>query len=71
MALGCVNGGFDEAVAALTAYRRKACLRPHADNRNCPVIFNDYMNCLDGRSDDREGMAVDRCGGRRPGANIS
>ena len=47
-ALGCVKGGFDEAVAALTAYRRQACLQPHADNRNCPVIFNDYMNCLTG-----------------------
>jgi alpha-galactosidase len=48
VALGCVKGGFDEAVTALTAYRRKACLQPHADNRNCPVIFNDYMNCLTG-----------------------
>jgi alpha-galactosidase len=44
--VGCVAGGFDAAVAALTAYRRAACLTPHPDNRNCPVIFNDYMNCL-------------------------
>jgi len=45
-ALGCVRGGMDEAVAALTQYRRLACLRPHPDNRECPIIFNDYMNCL-------------------------
>ncbi|MEI8079573.1 MAG: alpha-galactosidase, partial [bacterium] len=46
VAVGCVKGGLDEAVAAMTAYRRKACLMPHPDNANCPVIFNDYMNCL-------------------------
>lgn len=49
VAIGCVAGGFDEAVAAMTVYRRKACLPTHADNRNCPVIFNDYMNCLFGQ----------------------
>ncbi len=48
VAIGCVSGGFGEAVAALTKYRRKACLAPHPDNQNCPVIFNDYMNCLFG-----------------------
>ena len=48
VALGCVRGGFDEAVSALTHYRRAACLRPHRDNRKCPIIFNDYMNCLVG-----------------------
>jgi alpha-galactosidase len=48
VALGCVRGGFEEAVSALTRYRRAACLRPHRDNRQCPVIFNDYMNCLTG-----------------------
>lgn len=48
VAIGCVVGGFDETVAALTKYRRAACLRPHRDNVNCPVIFNDYMNCLFG-----------------------
>lgn len=46
VAIGCVAGGFEAAAGALTRYRRAACLRPHADNRNCPVIFNDYMNCL-------------------------
>ncbi len=46
VAIGCVKGGFSEAVEALTRYRRIACKRPHPDNARCPVIFNDYMNCL-------------------------
>lgn len=46
--VGCVHGGVDEAVKALTEYRRAACIRPHSLNRKCPVIFNDYMNCLEG-----------------------
>ncbi len=46
VAIGCLKGGFDDAIAALTAYRRAACLQPHEDNKQCPVIFNDYMNCL-------------------------
>jgi alpha-galactosidase len=49
VAVGCVRGGFEEMVAALTQYRRSDCVRPRPDgNRNCPVIFNDYMNCLEG-----------------------
>ncbi|MGE5647843.1 MAG: alpha-galactosidase [Acidobacteriota bacterium] len=48
VAVGCVRGGFEEAVAALTAYRRAACKRRHKDNERCPVIFNDYMNCVEG-----------------------
>lgn len=48
VAIGSVIGGFDEAVAALTRYRRSACLSFHQDNKNVPVIFNDYMNCLFG-----------------------
>jgi len=46
--LGCVRGGVEQAVGALTAYRRRACVRAHDDNSKCPVIFNDYMNCLEG-----------------------
>ncbi len=46
VALGCVEGGFQQAIEALTRYRREACLKDHLDNRTCPVIFNDYMNCL-------------------------
>jgi alpha-galactosidase len=46
VAIGCVRGGFSNAVESLTHYRRLACLTPHKDNSRCPVIFNDYMNCL-------------------------
>ncbi|MGA3199885.1 MAG: alpha-galactosidase [Halobacteriota archaeon] len=46
VAVGCVRGGFDDAVAALTRYRRVACIRASKNNSRCPVIFNDYMNCL-------------------------
>jgi alpha-galactosidase len=49
VAIGCVRGGFEEMVAALTQYRRNDCVHPRRDgNRRCPVIFNDYMNCLEG-----------------------
>ncbi|WP_157491799.1 alpha-galactosidase [Maribacter thermophilus] len=48
VAIGCVEGGFDEAIEALTKYRRVACISPNKDNQECPVIFNDYMNCLFG-----------------------
>ena len=41
------SGGFDGAVAGLTAVRR-AIRRPHEDHRQLPVIFNDYMNTLMG-----------------------
>ena len=43
VAIGCVRGGFDEAVAALTRYRRATLLHPRADMRDCPVVFNDVI----------------------------
>ena len=46
VAVGCVQGGFAEAVGALTRYRRVACEKLRENNLRCPVIFNDYMNCL-------------------------
>jgi alpha-galactosidase len=46
VAVGCAYGGFTNAVEALTRYRRIACEKPHLNNSRCPVIFNDYMNCL-------------------------
>jgi alpha-galactosidase len=46
VAIGCVRGGFGEAVAALTRYRRAVCVNERHDNSRCSVIFNDYMNCL-------------------------
>lgn len=42
---GCVEGGFEEAVAALTVARRALTLRPFPEGRP-PLCFNDYMNCL-------------------------
>ncbi|WP_018750120.1 glycoside hydrolase family 36 protein [Paenibacillus sanguinis] len=45
VAVGAVYGGFEQAVGQLTAYRRRI-RRPNADNRDLPIIFNDYMNCL-------------------------
>lgn len=44
VALGCVRGGFAEAVGELTRYRRDICARSHQRyNRSCPVIFNDAV----------------------------
>lgn len=55
VAVGCVRGGLAEAVSAMTVYRRLACERSHAANLRCPVIFNDYMNCLEGNpSEEKE-----------------
>jgi len=48
VAVGCVSGGFDEAVAALTKYRRTMFTANNDGYKKCPVIFNDYMNCLFG-----------------------
>ena len=42
---GKVKGGFEEAVAALTAYKRARMLRAFPRG-HVPVCFNDYMNCL-------------------------
>ncbi len=43
VAIGCVRGGFDQAVAELTRYRRATLLHPRRDSRECPVIFNDAV----------------------------
>jgi len=45
-AVGCCMGGFNEAVRALTSYRRQKLLPAPAWEGACPVFFNDYMNCL-------------------------
>lgn len=42
---GCVKGGFEEAVAALTVCKR-ATYRTEFPTGHIPVCFNDYMNCL-------------------------
>lgn len=43
VAVGCVRGGFEEAVAELTRYRRATHLHPRSDMRQCPVVFNDVI----------------------------
>lgn len=47
VAIGCVRGGFEEAVAALTRYRRAIRRHPRSDTRRCSVVFNDVV-MLDG-----------------------
>ena len=42
-----VGTGFEDALAALTDFRRAA-RRRHVDNAAMPVVFNDYMNTLNG-----------------------
>lgn len=39
------SGGIDAVAAELTAYRRRI-RRPHRDNTELPVIYNDFLNCL-------------------------
>lgn len=39
------SGGIDAVAAELTAYRRRI-RRPHPDNTELPVIYNDFLNCL-------------------------
>ncbi len=42
---GTVKGGFEAAIAELTAYKRLTSLAPFPMG-HVPVCFNDYMNCL-------------------------
>jgi uncharacterized protein YgiM (DUF1202 family) len=43
--IGCINGGFDDAVRTLLEYKRKDSLISF-ENRDIPIVFNDYMDCL-------------------------
>ena len=47
VAVGACPGGLQGAARALTAYRRRI-RRDNRDDRDLPIIFNDYMNCLMG-----------------------
>jgi alpha-galactosidase len=42
-----VEGDVSEAVRQMVRYRRRV-RRPNPDNETLPVIFNDFMNCLEG-----------------------
>jgi len=54
VAFGCCKGGFDEAIKELTKYRRTALKPNNAWDEYCPLMFNDYMNCLWGNSTDEK-----------------
>lgn len=43
--VGCVDGGFEEAIGMLTSLKRAEMLRV-LPNGVPPLCFNDYMNCL-------------------------
>lgn len=45
VAVGWVKGGLQESAQVLTPYRR-AMRRPHPSYETLPVMFNDYMLCL-------------------------
>ena len=56
---GAVQGDISDAVGALTMYRR-AIRRPNDDDRRMNVIFNDYMNCLEGDpTEEKEKRIID------------
>ena len=42
---GVTDGGFEEAVAELTAYQRETNLAPFPDGK-VPLVFNCFMNCI-------------------------
>lgn len=47
VAVAAVAGDLGAGLRAMTEHRR-AIRRPASDHTDLPVIFNDYMNCLDG-----------------------
>lgn len=56
-ALAVVNGPIEYAFTPFTEYRRLI-RREHADNQLLPIIFNDYMNCLDGDPTEEKVLAL-------------
>lgn len=52
-----VHDSVEAAFGALTDYRRRI-RRPHNDNQDLPIIFNDYMNCLMGDPDENKIKAL-------------
>jgi len=54
-AIGCCDGDFNDAIQQLTKYRRTVLLPKKAwDGDYCPLVFNDYMNCLWTRTTDKK-----------------
>lgn len=59
-AFGVVEGGIDKATAELTQYRRLI-RRLNQDNLKLHIVFNDYMNCLNGDpTEEKEFEIIDR-----------
>ena len=59
-AFGVVKGGISEAIGALTQYRRQI-RRQNEDDEKLPVVFNDYMNCLEGDPvEEKERAIIDK-----------
>ncbi|KXT02607.1 hypothetical protein AC578_10701 [Pseudocercospora eumusae] len=56
-ALAVISGKTEDAFDAFTRYRR-GIRRRHADNQTLPVVFNDYMNCLDGDPNEQKVLAL-------------
>jgi alpha-galactosidase len=59
VAIGCVRGGFEQAVAELTRYRRATLLHPRRDMRECPVVFNDAVVLGGDETTDKEIPLID------------
>lgn len=58
-ATALTNQGFEDAVMEMTKYRRLR-RRDNEDNRTLPVIFNDFMNCLEGNpTEEKEYPLID------------
>jgi alpha-galactosidase len=59
-AFGVAKGDENTAIAELTKYRR--CIRrENVDDKNCHVVFNDYMNCLMGDpTEEKEKEIIDK-----------
>lgn len=51
------RGDLDRAFGAMNAYRRRL-VRPHRDHKELPIIFNDYMNCLNGDPTEEKILAL-------------
>lgn len=59
-AAGVCLGNESDAIACLTRYRR-VIRRKNNDNKNCYIIFNDYMNCLMGNpTEEKEKKIIDK-----------
>lgn len=58
VAVGRVEGDAQRAVAAMTEYRRLACKPAHPVDDGLPVIFNDYMNCLNGDPNEEKSLRL-------------